>query len=191
MRIVAGRHRGRALVAPAGLATRPTSARAREATFSMLGPIGPVAVLDLFAGSGALGLEALSRGAERATFVDHDRAATAAIRANLRALGLTSAAQIRGVDWADALVAEARQGRLYGLCFIDPPHVHAADLATRLGPLLRPVLRPGAAVVMARPAGAPAVLDLPLAEVRHREHGRVGISLMRLAQAPGGRDGDP
>src|SRR4051794_20541590 len=84
MRIIAGTHRGRRLVAPPGRGTRPTSDRVREALFSILGRrVAGARVLDLFAGSGALGIEALSRGAAQATFVDDDPAAVRAIRANL------------------------------------------------------------------------------------------------------------
>src|SRR3954471_20672383 len=88
MRIVAGRWGGRRLTSPRGAATRPTADRVREALFSILGPrVEGARVLDLFAGSGALGLEALSRGADEATFVDSAPAAIAAVRANLGALG--------------------------------------------------------------------------------------------------------
>ena len=82
MRVVAGQYRGRTLVAPRGGSTRPTSDRVREALFSIIGSVEGLDVLDLFAGSGALGIEALSRGAASATFVDASRAAIAAIRAN-------------------------------------------------------------------------------------------------------------
>ena len=88
MRVVAGRFGGRRLAAPAGRDTRPTSDRVREALFSMLGPLDGVRALDLFAGSGALGIEALSRGAASALLVERDARAVAVIRANLAALGL-------------------------------------------------------------------------------------------------------
>ena len=93
MRIIAGTHRGRRIVAPTGEATRPTGDRVREALFSMLGPIDDASVLDLFAGSGALGLEALSRGARRCVFADTDAGACRAIKANLATLGLTGSAR--------------------------------------------------------------------------------------------------
>src|SRR5579864_1384618 len=88
MRVVSGTHRGRMLRAPKGRATRPTSDRVREALFSILASVEGANVLDLFAGSGALGIEALSRGAVSATFVDSAPAAIAAVRANLEDLGL-------------------------------------------------------------------------------------------------------
>src|SRR5919108_5991151 len=88
MRIIAGSRKGARIFAPKGLATRPTSDRAREAAFNLIGPVDDAAVLDLFAGSGALGLEALSRGAASATFVESDRDACRVINANLDKLGL-------------------------------------------------------------------------------------------------------
>jgi 16S rRNA (guanine966-N2)-methyltransferase len=119
VRIVAGKWRGRPIVAPAGQATRPTSDRTREALFSMLasriGTFEGLAVADLFAGSGALGLEALSRGAAACTFVETDRDALAAIRRNLAALGAD----------ADIVPAPADQARIPGpldLAFLDPPY---------------------------------------------------------------------
>src|SRR5579871_4541750 len=88
MRVIAGELKGRRIDAPKGSATRPTSDRVRENAFNLIGPVDGASVLDLFAGSGALGLEALSRGAARATFVEHDRGACRVINANLDALGL-------------------------------------------------------------------------------------------------------
>src|SRR5205085_1825654 len=88
MRVVAGRLGGRRLAAPKGAATRPTADRVREAIFSVLGDVTDLTVLDLFAGSGALGIEAVSRGAAQATFVERARPALAALRTNLDALGI-------------------------------------------------------------------------------------------------------
>jgi len=119
VRIVAGKWRGRPIAAPAGQATRPTSDRTREALFSMLasrlGSFEGLAVADLFAGSGALGLEALSRGAARCTFVETDRGAIEAIRRNLAAFGAA----------AEVLAVPAAKARLAGpldLAFLDPPY---------------------------------------------------------------------
>src|SRR5262249_58893941 len=94
MRVIAGALGGRRLVAPRGAATRPTSDRVREALFSALGDVGGARVLDVFAGTGALGIEALSRGAEHATFVESARPALAALRANLAALGIEGLARV-------------------------------------------------------------------------------------------------
>src|SRR5262249_36636856 len=94
MRVIAGHLGGRRLSAPRGLATRPTSDRVREALFSALGDVGGATVLDLYAGTGALGIEALSRGAAGATFVENARPALAALRGNLAALGLEEQARV-------------------------------------------------------------------------------------------------
>jgi 16S rRNA (guanine966-N2)-methyltransferase len=117
VRIVAGTHRGRRLEAPPGRSTRPTSDRVREALFSILGPVDGLRVLDLFAGSGALGIEALSRGAASATFVELDRAACKAINANLDSL------DVRGtVLQQDAVRAVASERHTYDLILCDPPY---------------------------------------------------------------------
>ena len=127
MRVVAGSARGRRLVVPAGSATRPTADRVREATFNALGSLGVVegaSVLDLFAGSGAMGIEALSRGAASATFVDRDQRALAAVRANLDATGLGGRATVVRADAARWLPGPGR----VDLAVLDPPY--ATDDAT-------------------------------------------------------------
>src|SRR6266702_8616784 len=91
MRIIAGSHRGHTIKAPRGLDTRPTSDRVRESVFNLVGPLDGAAVLDLYAGSGAMGLEALSRGASRAVFVERDRDAVRTIERNLDKLRLSGA----------------------------------------------------------------------------------------------------
>src|SRR3954467_10782232 len=119
MRIIAGRWRGRPLLSPPGHATRPTADRVREALFSMLasrlGTFEGLQVADLFAGSGALGLEALSRGAAHCVFVEKDRRAVEAIRANLAALGASGEVLARDADHA------ALPGP-FDLAFLDPPY---------------------------------------------------------------------
>src|SRR6476660_6554249 len=142
MRIVAGEWRGRRLVAPPGRTTRPTSDRVREAVFCILGPLDGERVLDLFAGSGALGLEALSRGAGEATLVERDRAALKALRANVEALG--AGARVIGGDVAAFLDSAAAAGGHYDLVFLDPPY--RSGLGRELS--LEPVLAPGARVIV-------------------------------------------
>src|ERR1022692_5050286 len=106
MRVIAGEFGGRRLSAPRGRTTRPTSDRVREAVFSMLGPIDGARVLDLFAGTGALGIEALSRGAARAVFVERDAGALEALRANLVGLGLAEPhARVRAGEALSAMRA--------------------------------------------------------------------------------------
>lgn len=125
MRVIAGGSRGRRLRAPCGHATRPTAARVRESLFSRLGArldFKGLGVLDLFAGSGALGIEALSRGAARAVFVDRARAAGAAIRRNLAALELGGRALVIGAEVDQALGKLARRGERFDLVLMDPPY---------------------------------------------------------------------
>ena len=121
MRVVAGSARGRRLEAPAGSSTRPTADRVREATFNALGSLGALedaVVLDLFAGSGALGIEALSRGAASATFVDDDGRALAVVRANLDATGLADRATVVRDDG----VRYAAGAGPVDLALLDPPY---------------------------------------------------------------------
>jgi 16S rRNA (guanine966-N2)-methyltransferase len=173
MRIVAGAHGGRRLVAPPGDATRPTSDRVREALFSILGDVGGARVLDLFAGSGALGLEALSRGAGGAVFVDRAPAAVAAVRTNLGALDLH--APVLRLEARAALRRAAARREAYDLVFLDPPYRRAAGLGRELSDLLPAVLAPGARVVSESDRRAPLVLTLRLTDER-----RYGDTLLRL-----------
>jgi 16S rRNA (guanine966-N2)-methyltransferase len=121
MRIIAGEWRGRKLVAPAGQSTRPTADRTRETLFSMLasrlGSFEGLRVADLYAGSGALGLEALSRGASQATFVEHDRTALEAIEANLAAFEVLDRTATRAISAARLPAADP-----FDLVFADPPY---------------------------------------------------------------------
>lgn len=122
MRIIAGKWRGRSLVSPPGATTRPTADRTREALFSMLlsrlGAFEELRIADIFAGTGALGLEALSRGAAAATFVDHDRPALAAIKSNIAKLGAESETQV--LPLAVSALSPARQP--HDILFFDPPY---------------------------------------------------------------------
>ena len=135
VRIIAGEKKGHRIAAPRGLTTRPTSDFVRETAFNLIGPVDGATVLDVFAGSGALGLEALSRGAERATFVDSDRDACRTINANLDKLRLNAT-----VLCQDALRALAAERGTYDLVLADPPYDYG-ELA-RLGPQFRRVLAP-------------------------------------------------
>jgi 16S rRNA (guanine966-N2)-methyltransferase len=174
MRVIAGHWGGRRLQAPPGDATRPTSDRVREALFSVLGErVQDARVLDLFAGSGALGLEALSRGAAEATFVDSAAGAIRAVRANLEALG--GAAEVRRMDARRFLGGASGAARQYDLVFLDPPYRLAGRLGSELTTALPAVLAPGAAVVAESDRRAPLDLGLPLHDER-----RYGDTLIRI-----------
>jgi len=125
MRVIAGHAHGRRLKAPRGLTTRPTSARARESIFSRLQvrlDFEGARVLDIFAGSGSLGCEALSRGAAHATFVDSSRAAVRAIEKNLHAMKMAGRGRILALDVFPALDSLATQAAEYDLVFVDAPY---------------------------------------------------------------------
>jgi 16S rRNA (guanine966-N2)-methyltransferase len=173
LRVVAGALKGRRLQAPPGRGTRPTADRVREALFSMLGDVSGARVLDLYAGSGALGIEALSRGAASATFVERDPRAAATIRANLEAIGAEG--EVRRQDVLRFL--EAAEGR-FDLVFVDPPYDSAVPLAEPLGERLPAVLSPHARIVTESDKRLPLVLELPL--VRERAYGDTRIAVHRV-----------
>lgn len=183
-RIVAGAARGRLLVVPRGTATRPTSERAREGLFntltSLLHTVAGLRVLDLYAGTGALGLEALSRGAAAAVFVEHERAPLAALRANVSALGLAGA-QVVPVR-VERFLAEAGDGPAYDVVLADPPYaLTGPDLAPVLAALV-PVLAPAAVVAVERSSrtGPPPWPD-GLTGVRSRRYGEATLWYGRAA----------
>ncbi|MGD9696911.1 MAG: 16S rRNA (guanine(966)-N(2))-methyltransferase RsmD [Thermoleophilia bacterium] len=182
MRIVAGTHRGRRIAAPPGRATRPTSDRVREALFSILGPLDGVEVIDLFAGSGALGLEALSRGAAGAVLVERAPRAVACIRRNATALGMEDDVRIVGRDWRAALAAERAAGRRFGLCLCDPPYSLLPRIVAGLGAALAPVMATGGTVVIEHPSAAPRPEPggLEIASRIERTYGDTAVSVLRL-----------
>ena len=124
MRVTAGADRGRKLRAPRGATTRPTGAKVREAIFNILGPPPPHPVLDLFAGTGSLGIEALSRGAVAADFVERDARALGILQRNLHELGFSGRVRVIGAGVLHALhrMASAADGRVFGWVFVDPPY---------------------------------------------------------------------
>ena len=170
MRVVAGEFKGRRLVAPRGRRTRPTADRVREALFSMLGDVSGARVLDLYAGSGALGIEALSRGAESAVFVERDRAALAALERNLEATGAPG--EVRRQDVARFL---ARQEGTFDLVFCDPPYDGAPAIAATLAAALPEILDEDARIVTESDKRNPLVLPLPL--VVERSYGDTRIAI--------------
>jgi 16S rRNA (guanine966-N2)-methyltransferase len=176
MRVIAGRHRGRRLKAPAGRRTRPTSDRVRESLFAILGELDGERVIDLFAGTGALGIEALSRGAATAVFVERDAAAIKALRENLDGLGIAAEeAEARRGEALAALRTARGRAETYDLVFIDPPYGEAARLGPELSAMLPPLLAPGARVVVESDRRAPLGLDLPIAT--ERRYGDTSITI--------------
>jgi len=171
VRVIAGRLGGRRLVVPKGAATRPTSDRVREALFSVLGDVTGLTALDLFAGSGALGLEALSRGAGAVEFVERAAPAITALRANLQTLGVD--APVHRED-ARAFVRNASAaGRTYDLVFADPPYREAERLGAEMP--LGDLLAPGGRLVTESDRRSPLPTDIPI-----RFERRYGDTLIRI-----------
>jgi 16S rRNA (guanine966-N2)-methyltransferase len=171
VRIIAGTHRGQRITAPKGATTRPTSDRVRENAFNLIGPVDGAAVLDLFAGSGALGLEALSRGADRAVFVESDREACRTINANLDKLKLHAT-----VLCQDVLRALGSDRMTYDLVLCDPPYDF--DRA-RLEPHLARLLQPDGLLVY-ESSGREPPPELPLlTETTSRKYGSARLTLYR------------
>ena len=152
---MAGQHRSRRLVTPPGKGVRPTSDRAREAIFASLGAaVIDARVLDLFAGSGALGLEALSRGASSCHFVERNAEALEALRTNLETLGESEHARVERGNAITVLQRLADAGDQFELVLIDPPYDAVPDLAAMLTTLLPRVLTPTGSIVFETAAGA-------------------------------------
>jgi 16S rRNA (guanine966-N2)-methyltransferase len=176
VRIIAGSRKGARIVAPRGTETRPTADRVREAAFNLIGPgrAEGADVLDLFAGSGAMGLEALSRGAAHATFVEADRDACRTINRNLDKLGL-GGATVLCQDALTALRADARAGTRYDLVLVDPPYRRFSSLQNALIQHLPEILAPdGLLLVETAAAEEP---DLPLAKRTSRRYGSARLTL--------------
>jgi 16S rRNA (guanine966-N2)-methyltransferase len=170
VRIVAGRYKGRRLRMPRGAQTRPTADRVREALFSMLGDVSGARVLDLYAGSGALALEALSRGADSAVLVERDPRATAAIRANIDAVGAN--AELRRQDALGFLTGS--EGT-FDLVFCDPPYDSGPRIAGPLAERLPAVLVEGARIVTESDKRRP--LELPFPLLTERTYGDTRIAI--------------
>jgi 16S rRNA (guanine966-N2)-methyltransferase len=170
VRVVAGEFRGRRLAAPRGARTRPTADRVREALFSMLGDVSGARVLDLYAGSGALGIEALSRGAGSAVFVERDARAVSAIERNLASLGLE-----QRVVRQDAARFLARAQGTFDLVFCDPPYDSASRLAGPLAERLPALTAADARIVTESDKRSP--LELPLPLLTERTYGDTRIAI--------------
>jgi 16S rRNA (guanine966-N2)-methyltransferase len=183
MRIVAGKFRGAGLEAPKGLATRPTSDRVRQALFNVLEHGAPrlefegARVLDLFAGSGALGLEALSRGARFCLFIEESAAARAAIRRNVEALGLTGITKI----WRRDATKLGEAGRIepFDLIFCDPPYGKALGERALAAAVEGGWAASGAIGVLEEGATHEAGWPAPFREIDRRRYGDTMIAIAR------------
>lgn len=189
MRIVAGRWRGRTITAPPGRGTRPTSDRVREALFDVLasrmGPdLGEGAVLDLFAGSGALGLEALSRGAGRAVMVESDRGACKVLQANIDALDADERATVLCADAMGAGLPRALAAGPFALLLLDPPYrIEAAEVGRLLDRVAAAGgLGAGAYVAAEHASASPAPAPESLEHVRTYRYGDTAISLYKATE---------
>ena len=181
MRVIAGAFKGRRLVTPRGPATRPTADQVRIALMDTLMPYLPGArVLDLFAGAGGVGLEALSRGAAQATFVERDAPGVAALEANIRTLGVEGATRVLRLDVARALGRLAAEGQRFEIVFLDPPYDTelAGEALAALG--AGAVTAPGALVVAQHlTKRAPAAAYGALSSFRARRFGETTLTFFR------------
>src|ERR687891_371465 len=174
LRIIAGSRKGARLFAPKGSAVRPTGDRVREAIFNLVGPVDGAEVLDLYAGSGAMGLEALSRGAARVTFVESEAEAARTILRNLDKLELEGATVLRE-DAARRLASDAAGGRRHELVVVEPPYPLPNGLLPTLVAFLPAVVSPdGIAVVESDARGEP---DLPLPKRTSRRYGSARVTV--------------
>ena len=174
MRIIAGSRKGATIYAPKHTDTRPTGDRVREAAFNLIGPVDDASVLDLYAGSGAMGLEALSRGAASAVFVDSGRVAAETVVRNVEKLGLEGARVYRE-DAARRLATEAAAGRRYDLVLVDPPYRMLSKFQPMLATHLPSVVAPDGLVVVESEAKEEPELPLPLRT--SRRYGSTRVSL--------------
>lgn len=185
MRVIAGEYRSRPLSAPRGLDTRPTSDRLRETLFNVLAPrIADAVFLDLYAGSGAVGIEAISRGACEAVFVEQADAPMKAIRANLSALGIAGRYALEQRSVAAALRRLAENERVADIVFLDPPYADVEEYTktlSLLGGASRTLLAPNA-IVIAEHEKRHALDERYGALVRYRvlQQGDAALSYFRL-----------
>ena len=185
MRIVAGRFKGRAIIAPAGQGTRPTSDRARQAVFNVLEhaawaePLEGARVIDLFAGSGALGFEAMSRCAGFCLFVETDDGARGAIRENAEDYGLFGATRVHRRSATDLGVRPGSAGEAFDLAFLDPPYGQGLGEQTLARLLEGDWLAPGAIVVFERGSDEPEIDTPGYDRLDARDYGAARVLFLR------------
>jgi 16S rRNA (guanine(966)-N(2))-methyltransferase RsmD len=179
MRVIAGSRKGHKLSAPRGHDTRPTSDRVRENVFNLVGPLEGAHVLDLFAGSGALGIEALSRGAATAVFVERDPDAVRTIERNLDRLRLTGARVIHA-DVLRTVAQEVTAGAKYDLVLVDPPYGMLTEIQPRLARHLPPLLAADGLLVVETDVRVEPELPLPVRT--SRKYGQTRVTLFEATQ---------
>lgn len=183
LRVIAGELAGRRLVTPGGTEARPTMDRVREALFNIIAPDVPDAhVLDLFSGTGALAIEALSRGARSAACVEPDRRIRRVLEENLRMMGLEARAQVISAtaeSYLSSLLASRHPARLFDLVFCDPPW--AVGLSPRVAENLWQRLQATGLVIVEHDAARPPSVPHGMEEVDRRRYGRTGVAFYRLA----------
>jgi len=186
MRIVSGTLRGRAIMAPDGQGTRPTSDRARQAIFNVLEhaawgePLAGMRVIDLFAGSGALGFEAISRGAAFALFVETDEAARGAIRENADTFGIMGATRVHRRSATDLGPRPGSDGEAFALAFLDPPYGKGMGELALKALLDGQWLAPRALVVMERGADEPEIETPGYERLDARDYGAARVLFLRV-----------
>ncbi len=178
LRIIAGEFKGRKISVPKGRAVRPTSDRVRESIFALLGDVEGCRVLDLYAGSGALGIEALSRGASEATFVDS--AVASHIRKNLEQLGLADRGHAHKQRCERFLELAVKRRDRWNLFFIDPPYRLANRLMDQLQRLIAPVMEKNTRIVVESSYKKPLTLKMP--KLVERQYGDTLVSIYRACQ---------
>ena len=185
MRIVGGQYRGRALVAPEGMGTRPTSDRAREALFNILShaswapELDGARVIDLFAGSGALGFEAISRGSSFCLFVETDDGARGAIRENAEALGLFGRTRVHRRSATDLGVRPGSAGEAFVIAFLDPPYAKGLGEQTLQRLIEGAWLAPGALIVFERGSDEPDIETAGYERLDDRTWGAARVLFLR------------
>lgn len=180
LRIVGGSLRGRRIRVPAGGAVRPTADLVREAVFNVLGDVEGAHVLDVFAGTGALGLEALSRGAAWCTFIEHDRRVSSVLRENIACLGMRQVCEVIAANYTAGLSVVERRGRLYDVVFVDPPYRMTSVALAHMEGRWDRLVKVGGVVVVE--ASKTETAGLSLDEVFTRVYGDTSIRIFRRGE---------
>lgn len=176
VRIVAGARRGQRVHVPRGVEIRPTGERVREAVFDVLGSVWGLTVLDLFAGTGALGLEAMSRGAGACVFVEQDRSVTVVLRANIEKLAYSESCRVVEADYRRAARGFIRSGEQFDLLFVDPPYRILAEVEAELAPMVGSLLSPQGVIVVEGPQSIRSALGA--SPIFERDYGDTRITMI-------------